>query len=101
MAEPVPLTSSARYDWIENFFNLTECIPSPPIFRLWCGIATVAGALERRVWVVSAGKRVFPNLYTLLVGHPGTGKTQAIEHVSYLWYSCRALFISPQHVTNP
>src|SRR5215469_7907232 len=101
MAEPVPLTSSASYDWITNFISYTENIPSPPIFRLWAGIATVAGALERRVWVVSAGKCIFPNMYILLVGHPGTGKTQAIELTNYLWYSCRDLFIAPHDVTKP
>lgn len=100
MAEPVPLASNASSDWLEQFLVYTENIPSPRIFRLWAGITAIAGALERRVWIISAGEPLYPNLYVLLVGHPGTGKTQAIKHVNNLWYSCRDLFVAPHDVTK-
>jgi Protein of unknown function (DUF3987) len=100
MPEPVPLTSSASYDWIEDFLDYTAAIPSPRIFRLWSAIAAIGGALERRVWVVSAGQPTYPNLYVLLVGHPGSGKTQAIKHTNNLWYSCRNLHIAPHDITK-
>ena len=81
--------------------DFTSVIPSTPIFRLWSGIVTIAGALERRVWVISAGEPMFPNLYVLLVGHPATGKTQAIKHINNLWYACKELFVAPHDVTKP
>lgn len=87
-------------DWIEDFLKHTEGIPSPEIFRLWSGITCVAGALERRVWITSAGDQVFPTLYTLLVGKPGTGKSQAIRPVSSLWYATKELHIASHSVTK-
>ena len=57
---------------------------SPEIFRRWCGIAAVAGALERRVWAKTSLGVLFPNVYVLLVGPPGVGK-YIIETVRELW----------------
>lgn len=37
----------------------------------------VAAALEQKVWV-DTGSILYPNLYTFLVGQPGTGKSRAI-----------------------
>ena len=89
-----------KRDWLREYLKYTEVVRSPDIFRLWSGIATIAGALERRVWLVSAGKLVFPNLYIVLVGHPGTGKTQAIEQTNDLWYAAKCLYISPHDITK-
>lgn len=76
-------------DWVSGFMGLTEGITAPEIYRQWCGIAAVAGALERRVWAITSKKQLFPNLYTLLVGPPGVGKTVSIDYVRDLWYAAR------------
>lgn len=34
--------------------------------------------MEQRVYVVSGGQKLRPNIYCALIGHPGTGKTRAI-----------------------
>jgi hypothetical protein len=87
-------------DWINSFLDHTSGIPSPEVFRLWAGIATLAGALERRVWVKLAGKAVYPNMYTLLVGVPATGKSQAIEHTNELWHAIAELKLAPHDITK-
>src|SRR5262245_6065547 len=89
-----------QQDWINSFLDHTSGIPSPEVFRLWAGIATLAGALERRVWVRLAGKAVYPNMYTLLVGVPATGKSQAIEHTNELWHSIAELKLAPHDITK-
>jgi hypothetical protein len=94
------MTGTGLKDWIEQFLDYTSGINSPDIFRQWAGIATIAGALERRVWIMAAGKQLFPNLYTLLVSAPGIGKTQAIEHTSDLWYAIKELHVAPHDVTK-
>lgn len=70
-------------DFVTDFMSLTEGTNSPDLFRRWAGIATVAGALERRVWTKGRGV-IYPNLYTLLVAPPGVGKF-IIEDVRGLW----------------
>lgn len=64
--------------------SFTEGMLSPELFRKWAGIAAVAGALERRVWVKMGRFITFPNLYTMLVAPPGVGK-YVIEEVRALW----------------
>ncbi len=51
----------------------------PILFRRWAAITAVAAILEQKVRLPSGGAHVFPNLYTILIGHPGTGKTRAVR----------------------
>lgn len=87
-------------DIIDTFLDLTCDVPSSEHFRLWAGIAAVGAALERRVWLVSAKDAVYPSLYTLLVGQPGTGKSQAIRPVRAMWFATKELKIAPHSVTK-
>jgi hypothetical protein len=40
--------------------------------------AMIAAALQRRIWIGHEEKPIFPNLYTILTGEPGMGKTQVL-----------------------
>lgn len=64
--------------WIDSYLAQTEGIMSPPLFRKWAAISTLASTLERKVWVRTAGSDLFPNLYVLLVSPPGVGKSESI-----------------------
>ncbi len=44
---------------------------SPDDFHFWAGVATVAGALRRRVWIDMRKFQWTPNFYIILVGPPG------------------------------
>ncbi len=57
--------------------------------------------MERRVWIETARSKLYPNLYTLLVAPPGVGKSQAISHVTELWYAVKGLHVAPDNVTKP
>ena len=48
------------------------------MFRQWAAISIISAALEQKVWLTTSSK-LYPNLYVLLVGHPGTGKTKTIR----------------------
>lgn len=52
----------------------------PEQFNIWSGIAAVAGALERKVWLQwSETFSYYPNLFVLLVSLPGIGKSTALN----------------------
>lgn len=76
-----------RGDWIESFISATENITSPLIFRKWAALSAIAGALERKVWVVSQGSKIYPNMYVFIVAPPGVGKTEVTWRVRDLWES--------------
>ena len=87
-------------DWIDNYMAFTDGITSPPLFRQWTGIAAIAGALERRTYVTTAKRRLYPNLFTLLVATPGIGKSEALSQVQDLWYDTKDLKVAPSNMTK-
>lgn len=62
---------------IDDFVTLTNGSAAPAIYRRWIAISTVAACLGRHVWTYlnSDDPPVRPNLYTLLVGPPASGKS--------------------------
>lgn len=64
--------------WVDAFVDHTANLDSPAIFRRWTAISTIAAALEQKVWLMTSSA-LFPNLYTLICGHPGVGKTRTIR----------------------
>lgn len=44
---------------------------APLHFHFWTGVATIAGALARRVWIDEQHWKWFPNFYIILVAPPG------------------------------
>jgi hypothetical protein len=52
------------------------------------------------VHIISAGRLLYPNLYVLLVGSPGIGKTEAINYVNKLWLMAKELHVAPHDVTK-
>lgn len=86
---------TAADDWITAFMQATEGINSPAIFRKWGAIAAVAGALERKVWIRSAGSTLFPNMYIIFIAPPGGGKSETTWRVQSLWRK-----LSSHHVAS-
>ena len=54
------------------------------MFRKWAAICGIGASLERRVWCITAKQPNFPNLFVLLIGRPGVGKSKAINAVRTL-----------------
>jgi hypothetical protein len=59
------------HDWLSAFVDYTQHGEAPTKCYFWVGIASIAGALKRRVWIDQATFKWYPNLYTLLVAPPG------------------------------
>jgi hypothetical protein len=74
--EPVPRLCRS---WIASFVESTQALESPRLFRKWAAISVIAAVLEQKVWVVSGGEKLYPNIYAFLVAHPGVGKTRSIR----------------------
>lgn len=67
---------------IEEFVEATANCPSPEIFRRWCMISMIAVTLTRHTWTcILDDKKLFPNMYVMLVAEPGIGKTVPMDIV--------------------
>lgn len=51
----------------------------PNFFNRWAAIASLGAWMGQDAWVQIGTKRVFPNLYVMLVGDPGSRKSTAIK----------------------
>lgn len=86
--------------WIESYLEFTEILPSPPLFRKWAAISTIAAAIERRTWVRTMGSNLYPGLFVILVGPPGIGKGVALHPAEQLLREVPGLHIGPSDLTS-
>lgn len=52
---------------------------APTLFHIWCAICGVAATLGKSYYLTRGHFRVYPNLYVMLIGSPGTGKGTCIN----------------------
>lgn len=58
-------------NWIVAYTDYTEDTEPPPHYHVWTGIYVITSALQRKVWLQFGRRRLFPNLYIVLVSAPG------------------------------
>jgi hypothetical protein len=56
--------------------------------------------LERKVWAKVGQRVLYPNLYALLVGGPGIGKTDALRGTLDFWEHLPELHVAPSSVSR-
>jgi hypothetical protein len=67
-------------NWIESYITLiAPASESPLAYIYWSAATTISTVLKRNVYVGRGTYRLYPNLYTVLVGRPGIGKGTAIK----------------------
>ena len=74
-------------DLVEAFAEYMGSSDAPKQYIKWAMLGVVAGALERKVWLVKDHDTGwYPNLYLFLVGPAGSGKSTVAESaVSFLY----------------
>ncbi len=89
------------YDnWLKAYVQHTRYSESPDSFHFWTGVATVAGALRRRVWIDQRLFQWTPNFYIILVGPPGVAaKSTSIRAGLSLLERVDGINFGPQSVT--
>ena len=90
-----------RYqNWLRAYMDHTRFSESPDVFHFWTGVATVAGALQRKVWF---DQRIFkwtPNFYIVLVGPPGiAAKTTSMSIGFSLLREVKGICFGPDSMT--
>lgn len=60
----------------------------------------MSAALERKVWSRTKGSNLYPNLYTILVGPPGVGKSAVLSQSERLLRAVPELFVAPSSTTT-
>ena len=55
--------------------------------------------MERRIWVRTKGSDLYPNLYTILVGPPGVGKSAVLSQVERFLRAVPDIHVAPSSVS--
>lgn len=58
-------------NWLQTYLQYTSNSEAPADFHFWTGVSTIAGALERKVWIQQAYFKWVPNFYITLIAPPG------------------------------
>jgi len=77
-------------DWLHGFIRFCatwkncKCTPkgckgleSPVQYHLWSGVACISASLQRNIRLTNPFFNIYPNMYIVIVGPPGHGKTAA------------------------
>lgn len=85
-------------DWLDGYLEYTQSSEPPTSFHTWCGLAVIAGALQRRVYLQQGLERtIYPNLYVILIGPSGrTRKGVALGIAKDLLSKVSTVSIAPE-----
>lgn len=102
--------------WLKAYIQHQRYSESPLPFHFWTGVATIAGALRRKVWIDQRHFLWTPNFYIVLVAPAGVaakstsiGGLSLLEHVegvhfgpqSMTWQALIKSFVNAQTTFTP
>lgn len=62
---------------LEKYTSYCKCLQTTPFYVEFSFYSLIASCLQRKVWTSEGDWEIFPNLYIVFVGSPGSGKTVA------------------------
>ena len=66
-------------NFLADYRLFTSGDEAPENYHTWSALSVLASIIGRRVWTDWGRFRVYPNLYIVLLGPPGNGKTTAMS----------------------
>lgn len=87
-------------NWLEAYLDYTQYSESPAEIHFWTGVATIAGALRRHVWIDMGHFQWTPNFYITIVAPPGIiAKSTSINIGMNLLREIEGVHFGPQVIT--
>lgn len=65
--------------FLRNYLEWTDGTEAPENYHFWSGLGALSAIVSRRVWLDMGLFQIFPNLYIVLLGPPGNGKTTCMR----------------------
>lgn len=88
-------------NWLQAYLEYTAQSEAPQHFHYWTGVSTIAGALQRHVWVAPSHMYEYPiNFYTVLVAPAGVAtKSTSISAGMKLLGKVKGVHFGPESFT--
>jgi len=81
---------------IANYLEFCKGNEVPQSFHRWCGMYVISSLLSKKVWISMGTFKIYPNLYTILVGPPGSGKSTGLKIAQGILQSINASSLTEQ-----
>lgn len=85
------------HSFVEDYMKTTENTKPVKEYHIWSMLGTLSAFAGRRFWFPFGPYAYYPNLYVVLVGDPGTGKSSAMNRAKNI---VRASGICPVAATK-
>lgn len=85
--------------FITNFMLWNEGTEVPQQYYFWSGISALASLVNGQVYTKMGRYEIYPNMYVVLLGPPGNGKTSAMRRAEKLIRSFEDVSLSAQSET--
>lgn len=84
-------------DWLTTYLEYTKGSEPPTSYHTWCGLAVIAGALQRKVYLRMGFEQIYPNIYAILVGPSGrTRKGVALGIAKAILQKVPGISVAPE-----
>lgn len=84
---------------IDDYIELHEGTEVPAMFNVWAAYVLISACISRRVWYLHGTMPIYCNIYVILVGDAGNGKSMAIHQVKELLLDIDGIPLSSQMET--
>jgi hypothetical protein len=85
--------------YLQNYMTWNTGTEVPENYYFWSGISSLAALVNGQVWIRMGRYQIFPNMYIVLIGPPGNGKTSALRRAEKLTRSFKDVSLSAQSET--
>jgi hypothetical protein len=82
--------------YLNDYLAMVEDTESPRIFHIWSAIFAISASLGRRCWLPFGMFNLYPNMFVLLVGAPGTRKTTATNQSKRILKATTGVRFAPE-----
>ena len=73
------MENESEPDFISLYLKYTNATECPTFFHRWTAVTALSAYLGRNIFFNHGHFTLYPNLYTMLIGSPGTKKSSAIK----------------------
>ena len=87
-------------NWLAAYGEYTSESESPDDFHMWVGLSILASAVRRNVWLDQGIYLLFVNLFVILIGPAGIGKSTPIRMGRKLLLDIDDMIFGPDSVTR-
>ena len=87
-------------DFISDYLAYTQNNEAPAMYHRWSIITAMSAYLERDYYIKQGHFNIYPNLYTILIGGPGTKKNTAINIAKKLLRKANYSTFAPSKTTK-